>query len=203
VTGSGGLGRGGAAGGAAGSTVTFANGRSQGAMTGWGWVALGEPDTVSSPTCSGKPVTAPGCQETLEWSASHALCISGSIPAVSGGDYSYNWGFMLAANVSEPRGTGLGQSFQSITYVIQGGAPTNLRGIVHRKGDDENTNYCASITPGVAASLSSFNTFCWNGAGTPLTAADVPDLDWIGIQVYSGPGPITVSNLCLTGIVFK
>lgn len=75
--------------------------------------------------------------------------------------------------------------------------------MVHRKGDGEGTNYCADITLGVEVPFSSFNTSCWDGSGRPLSAADVPDLDWIGIQVYSGPAPVPVSNICLTGLRFE
>lgn len=203
VTGSGGLGRGGMSGGAAGSTVTFANGRAEGAMTGWGWVALGQLDTLSAPTCGGKPVTSSSACGAFEWPSRSGLCMSGSIPAVSGGDYSANWGIMLAANVAEPKGTGLGQSFQSITFNLQGSPTSSLRGMVHRKGDGEATNYCANIASGVAVPVTSFSTSCWDGSGKSLVVTDVPDLDWIGIQVVSGTSPVTVSNLCLTSLVFK
>lgn len=203
VPGSGGLGRGGVSGGSSG-TVTFANGRAEGAMTGYGWVGLGQLDTLSAPTCDGKLVTSSSTCSALEWPSSSALCISGGVPSISAtGDYTANWGVMVAANVSEPSGAGLGQSFQSITFYLRGLPTTSIRGALHRKGDAEATNYCATIRSGVAVSLTSFNTYCWNGSGTPLTAADVPDLDWIGIQVYSGPDPITVSNLCLVSLVLK
>lgn len=205
TVGTGGLGRGGMSGGAAGNTVTFANGRAEGAMTGYGWVALGEPDTLSAPTCGGEAVTSTSTCTSFEWPSPSGLCMSGSIPGVSGSaDYSTNWGVMVAANASEPRGAGIGQSFESIAFHVKGTPSTSLRGILHRKGDGDGRNYCKDIRSGVSASLTSFNTSCWDGwSGTPLVAADVPNLDWIGVQVYSGASQVTVSNLCLTSIVLK
>jgi hypothetical protein len=201
--GTGGLASGGASG-AAGNTVTFSGGRAHGAMTGYGWVALGQADTLSAPTCGGQPVTAATYCSSYDWPAGSGLCMSGEIPAVYGGDYTSNWGIMLSANVSDPQGGSLGQSFQSITFNLQGSPITSLRGTVHRKGDSDEINYCANIRPGVAVQFTSFNTACWDGSGTPLKSAYVPDLDWIGIQVPSGTvAAITVSNLCLTSLVLK
>jgi hypothetical protein len=200
----GGIGGGGVAG-SSGNTVTFVNGRAQGPMTGWGWIALGALDTVSTPTCAdGSPVTSGTECSSYAWPTSAGLCMSGAVPAVVGSDYADNWGILMSAGVSDPQGGPLGRSFQSILFNVSGRPQSDLRGAVHRKGDPQDVNYCAAIVSGGAVMFTAFNTVCWGGgSGTPLTLADVPNLDWIGLQVVSGPSAINVSNLCLTSLVFK
>jgi hypothetical protein len=36
-----------------------------------------------------------------------------------------------------------------------------------------------------------------------LQAADVPNIDWMGIQVVSGFSAVSIRNLCLTSIQLK
>jgi hypothetical protein len=50
--------------------------------------------------------------------------------------------------------------------------------------------------------LAAFNTTCYDGSGTYLKAADVSNIDMVGVRVLSGRTQIAVSNLCLTGIRF-
>lgn len=202
--GTGGLGSGGVAG-SAGNSVSFVSGRAEGAMTGYGWVALGQPDSVSAPTChGGTPVTSASDCPQYDWPTSAGLCLSGKIPAVSNpADYSSNWGIMVSAEVSAPAGGTLGRSFQSILFDISGSAPAGLRGVLHRKGDPSDVIYCALLTSGRALTFTSFATQCWDGSGTSLTLDDVPNIEWLGIQVPSGLSAVTVSNLCLMGLVFK
>jgi len=202
--GTGGLGPGGVSG-TTGNTVTFLDDRAEGAMTGYGWVALGQLDTFSSPTCMGGAHITPNTPcDIYDWSSGTALCMSGTIPAVTNGDYTTNWGVLLAAEVTDPEGGGLGQSFQAMTINLTGTPRTGIRAVVHRIGDAGDVNYCATIDAGSSVLLTSFNTHCWDGSGLALAQSDVPDLDWVGIQVPSAAfSAITVTNLCLTGIVFK
>jgi hypothetical protein len=60
------------------------------------------------------------------------------------------------------------------------------------------------MTSGLAIPFTSFNTKCENSPpdGKALTAADVPDIDKISVQVPSNYYAISVTNLCLTGIKF-
>jgi hypothetical protein len=238
-TGSGGS-TGGAAGGSSGSgncgaapsggAVNFCNGKAQGLMSGYGWVALGTLDNLSDPTCdtTKTPITkAAACTTTTNWSTADGLCISGTIPGLPASpvqaDYDANWGLEIGVNTSEPPvakgGTTLGGAYTSVALTFTGTPTTGLRAEIHRKGDGDSGVFCANISSsGTPISLASFSTQCWGGCpgGTPapagikdtsvcypLTAADVPNIDLVGVQVSSTAAPITVSNLCLTNVEFK
>ena len=61
------------------------------------------------------------------------------------------------------------------------------------------------MTSGRAITLTDFNTKCYDSPadGTALTAADVPNIDKIGVQISSDIGSAyTVTNFCLTGVTF-
>jgi hypothetical protein len=194
-----------------GTTVVFGAGKGQGAMTGYGFVALGASDTLSSPTCgaSKTPITkAAPCAADPNWSSTSALCITGSIPALpaspTSADYTNNWGVSVGVNATDPEGGGLGQSFTSVTITVTGSPTTGLRALVHKKGEAVDTSYCAPLTSGTAIPFTSFVTDCYNTvpAGTKITATDVPNIDKITVQVSSGSAAITVTDLCITGITF-
>ena len=191
--------------GAGGSTaiVTFMNGQATGLMDGWGWASLGAKDSLYSPTCAGQPITATtACTTMTTWSSNNGLCITGTIPALPPGatasDYNDNWGIMGAAECQDPPAP-LGGSFRSINIQLDGSPTSGLRAVVHRWGDPEAANYCTAMTSNASIAFTAFNTACWNGSGTPLTLGDVPNLDWIGVQVPSGSSAVKV-NLCLDAI---
>ena len=192
-----------------GDNVTFVNGQAQGAMVGWGWVALGSQDSLTSPTCDTAlaPITnAAPCTTATNWSTANSLCITGNIPALPAvpvqSDYDNNWGLQIGVNAKEPSDA-IGTAFASVTISVIGNPSTGLRAEIHRKGDPDATTYCASFVSGVPISATSFNTKCWGDATTvALTAADTSNVDKIGVQVSSGAAAIPVSALCLTGITF-
>jgi hypothetical protein len=189
--------------------VAFGAGKGQGAMVGYGYVALGALDTVSSPTCG--PTKAAitkttACPADPNWSSTSALCVSGSIPALGPTpDYAGNWGLSVGLNTTDPAGSGLGQSFASITITVTGSPTSGLRATVHKKGDPVDTSYCSPMTSGTAIPFTSFNTKCYDTPpdGTALTAADVPNVDQVNVQVSSGAAAITVADLCISKIDFK
>jgi hypothetical protein len=178
-----------------GTTVTFANGQAQGAMTGLGWVSHGAQDSITSPTCGGAVVTitSKNCTDTT-WNSTTALCITGSTAPVNP-EYTGNWGVLVGVNSTAPAGSGLGQSFTSITITVTGSPTSGLSAVVHRKSDPDGINYYAALTSGTAISLTDFTPVA-------LTNEDVPNIDMIGVQVTSTTTPITVTNLCITGITF-
>ena len=191
-----------------GTTVTFASGKAQGAMTGYGWANLGIADAITDPTCGTSKTairaTAP-CLTSTNWNSPTALCISGTVPALGTlPDYTGNWGVSVGVNASDATGGTLGQSFSSITIAVSGSPSSGLRAMVHRRGDPDATSFCYALTPGTAIPLTSFSTTCYTSAspGTAITAADVPNIDKISVQVSSGTAAITVSTLCITGITF-
>jgi len=200
---------------ASGNTVTFNAGQAQGAMTGYGWVAMGpNGDTVSDPTCDrtstggGKtdPITGVAgtgaCNTTTNWSTTNSLCLTGAIPALgTPPDYSGNWGVEIGVNANADATVAIGTAHTSINVAVTG-AVTGLRVNIHRKGDPDSTPYCASYT-GSAIPLTSFNTACWDMSGTAFTAADAALIDKVMIQVPSGAAAIAVTNMCMTGITFN
>jgi hypothetical protein len=188
-----------------GTTVTFAKGQAQGAMTGLGWVGLGAEDSITSPTCGGAVITNTiassnaGCSN-ITWSSTTALCITGSVPALYNTD---NWGVLVGVNSTAPAGSGLGQSFTSITITVTGSPTSGLLAIVHRKSDPKGINYYASLSSATPLTFTNFNSHNDTPPdGVFLTAADIPNIDQIGVQVPSTTSTITVTNLCITGIAF-
>jgi hypothetical protein len=176
-------------------------------MTGYGNVYVGTTDTVSTPTCGASQAAITSvayCATTSNWSSATALCVTGSVPVADAPTYA-SWGLNLGANSTDPAGNGLGQSFTTIAITVTGTPAIGLRAVVHRKDDSLSIWYCAPLISGTAIPFTSFNTACWNSPpnGTALTAADVPNIDQIFVQVYAGPAAITVTNLCFTGITFS
>lgn len=191
-----------------GTTVTFAAGKGVGAMTGYGFVSLGALDSISSPTCGAAAITSTApCLSGTTWSVDTALCVTGSIPALDKDtpDYDNNWGLLVGLNATDPATKGLGQAFTSVLIATSGTPTTGLRAKVHRKGDTDSVDYCAAFTPGTAIPFTSFTRTCYDAAkpGAAITAADIPNIDKIQLQVSSGAAAITVTNLCITGITFS
>jgi hypothetical protein len=144
-----GSGSGGGTGGTGGSPdqVTFKDGKAQGPLTGYAYIALGIQNVATSPLCEDDPndpndvanprqITAPDpntcdkpnatCPTTgrTVWNSPSALCITGTIPKVQGTDYTSDWGLQIAMNSSSPpadssgNGHTLGTTYSTITYDI-------------------------------------------------------------------------------------
>src|SRR4051812_8944065 len=150
--------------------VCFKDGQAQGAMTGYGWIALAMLDTLTDPTCDTDKHAidaAHACTTTTNWNSSNALCMSGTIPALPAVptqlDYDSNWGIQIGVNTSEPPGITLGKTRTSMTITISGAPSTGLRAEVHVKGEPAGQTYCADLTSGQAIPMSKFNLECWNG----------------------------------------
>lgn len=188
------------------SAVTFASGKAVGAMTGYGWVALGSSDLITDPTCGGTAITNSNpCSSSTTWSSTTALCVTGSLPALTATpDYTNNWGIAIGVNSADPAGGVLGQTYEFVAITVTGSPTSGLLAIAHRKGDAEATTYCAALTPGSAIAFTSFNTKCYDSPpdGIYMAAADVPNIDEIRVQVSSSTSAVTVTNFCITGITF-
>jgi hypothetical protein len=198
------------------TNVCFFEGAAKGAMTGWGWVALGALDKLTDPTCDTDKheITADkACTTTTNWNpdTKNGLCISGTIPALPAApyqsDYDNNWGIQIGVNTSEPPGTTLGKDYTAITLTFTGEPAKYNRAELHVKGDAAGVTYCADTTSGKEIKLTSFNKKCWDGSAAKpedgLTAEMVKNIDKVGIQVSSTQSEIAVKNLCLMGIQFK
>lgn len=194
--------------------VCFKDGKAEGAMTGYGWVALGMLNTVTDPTCDTDKhaiTSARACTTTTNWNSSDSLCITGTIPALPAmpfqSDYENNWGIQIGVNTSEPPGVTLGKTHTSVTITVAGSPTTGLRAVLHVKGEPAGQAYCAELTSGQPIQLSSFNLECWNGAtadpAKALAMTNIPNIDKLGIQVSSTQTEIKVENLCLQSIAFQ
>jgi hypothetical protein len=220
----------------ASDAVTFCNGKAQGVMTGYAFIALGKADTATDPKCAedsktpsvtrqitsadNTPSGACPATGTTVWKAPGSLCISGSVPMVVGGDYKSNWGLQIGVNTVDPPATAagsgtLGKTYSTITLTTTGAVtPTNpaIRAMIHvvnmaaTAKNPENNPYCATMVSGKAIALTSFNTACWGPTekeGIALTAADIPNIDKIGVQISSDVDrAYTATDFCLTGIQF-
>jgi len=189
-----------------GDTVTFNQGQAVGVMSGFGWINRGPVGVVvTDPACTGGVLNDHPCTTTKPWNSPTALCVSATIAALSTApsqpDYNGNWGIEIGVDVS-PSGDPIGTSYNNLDVSVSG-TPTNvLRVVVHRKGDPLTTQYCAAYT-GRAIPFSSFNTACWNGGGVALLAADVPNINWVAVEIPSSTAAITLNNLCLNSLTFN
>jgi hypothetical protein len=189
-----------------GSTVTFKQGLATGPMTGYGWPNWGLlGDVVTDPACLGGVTSGSPCTLTGPWNSPNALCVSGTIAALATTptqpDYNGNWGIEIGVN-SSTDGAPIGASYASISVSVSGTPKSALRLIVHRQGDPFTTQYCAAYT-GSAILFTSFNTACWNNSGTALFPTDVPNINWVALEIPSSTTAITVNNLCLNSITFN
>jgi hypothetical protein len=117
------------------SAANFCNGKAQGAMTGYGYVALGLRDSLSDPMCAEdpkdlnnkRPITAPPigeceaegktCPQTGQavWNAPDKLCITGKVPKVENSDYTSAWGVQIGVNSADPPAESGGQTLGEVT----------------------------------------------------------------------------------------
>jgi hypothetical protein len=177
-------------------------------MLGYGYVAMGTDDTVSSPTCGTDKTeitSAKSCSTTTNWSTTDGLCVTGVVPEP---DKAYkSWGVSVGVNATDPDGGTLGQAFSSMTFTITGSPTSGLRAQVHVKGDSASTNYCVDgISSGTAVSFSKFNTKCYDSPadGDDLAAADVKNIDKVMVQINPDTtAEVKVTDLCITEIDFK
>jgi hypothetical protein len=188
------------------TTITFKAGRATATgVNGFGWVTLGALDTVTSPVCgaTGTPITAAApCAADSVWDSTTALCVTGTVPALSVTDPDYvgNWGVQVGTNLREPAAAS-GLTFKSVAVAITGTPSSGLRLELHRAGDAVGTTFCALFTSGTPIPLTKFNTQCWNDLGEAFPDADGAKVDKIGVQVSSGSADIPIDSLCLNSIV--
>jgi hypothetical protein len=191
--------------------VTFRDGQAQDpSIDGRAWVSLGAKDTLISPTCGGAPITsASPCSSTIKWSGT-GLCISGTIPALpaspSKADRDENWGIMIGINATEEPGGTLNTRFRNTSFVVVGAPSSGAWAVFHRKGDPSSVKYCAKLGEGYdyfgnRTPLNTFTTNCRESSGTQLTPDDVPNIDWIGVEIPSTNVDLNVA-MCWTTVSF-
>jgi hypothetical protein len=237
-TAGGGGGNGGTAGSAgnctepSGDVVTFCDGKAQGVMKGYAYIALGREDSASSPVCAEdptkpsetRPISAPAagkcdgpgtCPITGRaiWDASDKVCITGKIPPVMNSDYKGNWGLQIGINTVDPPATSagngtLGKTYSKIAMTFNSSAvkPENkaIRMVIHTVDMACDADpYCATVQSDSPVTLTSFNNKCWDGSGDTLKAENIPNIDKIGIQISSDTAnAYDVTSFCLEKIEF-
>ena len=180
-------------------------------LTGYGWIALGSLDTASAPVCDNsangggtsrtdyqsQPLPVERRQDRLDQPRQRPLhqrhhSQVGTTAGVTGPDYTGNWGLELGVNSNPTEGNTVDISkYTKVSFAFDTSgispAPTGLiRGEIHVKGHTPaDESYCATVTAGTAASLTAFNTKCWDGTGTNLTTDDMKNIDKMGIQISS------------------
>jgi hypothetical protein len=196
-----------------GSTVTFEKGKAAGAMTGYGWVALGKLDTITDPTCgaSKTPITSTTpCAADPNWSGT-GLCITGSCPALPASptdqDYADNYGVVVGVNAGDDGGTGdpsmvIGQTFSTVSITTSGLPSSEVRAQIHIKGDSDSKSYCMKYSSG-AMDLTKFAIDCYNTSPAQLfPAASIPNIDKVSLEAVSASTAVSVTSMCMTGITF-
>ncbi|MGB8296823.1 MAG: hypothetical protein WCG85_15450 [Polyangia bacterium] len=166
-----------------GDVVTFKDGKAQGPMSGYAYIALGPQNSASDPVCAEdpnnvavtRPITAPDpnecetagktCPTTgrTVWDSSSALCITGTIPIVQNSDYTDDWGLQIAMNTSNPpadssgNGHTLGTTYSTVAFDITPAAvtPANtaIRAIIHLVSQACNANPYCATIPASGAVL--------------------------------------------------
>jgi hypothetical protein len=210
--------------------ICFSAGKASGLMSGYGWIAMGQFNSASEPVCDNtanggtasdaitKATPCPSTGGKTVWTTPDAgLCITGSVPkvgtttGVTGPDYTGYWGLELGANSDTSSGTIDISGYTSVSFSYNDSAispaPTGLiRGEIHVKGHTpSDESYCAVLKgSGQGALLTSFNTQCWQGgAGVALTAADMKNIDQMGLQISSDTtNDYKVSGFCWSGVSF-
>ncbi len=185
----------------ASGTLSVAGGYvTSGSLKGYGftWVGtLSNSTTCITPTCN-----TTGCTPTFGTSA---LCAAGVVTA----DTSYNSVIGIGFNLNQPStgGTTLGTvsapSNVTVTATFSGTGAGNAASRIQIVGAD-GSNYCAaagSWTSGVATPISTFNTACWDGSGTALTAGTA--INAIDIVVPSSGTVDSPFSICLTGVTLQ
>ncbi len=210
-------------------SVCFSSGKASGVLSGFGWIALGAFNTATSPVCdnsangggTSEPITkakpCPSSGGKAVWSGDTGLCITGSVPkvgttpGVTGPDYTGYWGLELGTNASATEGDTVDLSkYTKVSFAFDPSAvspaPTGLiRGVIGVKGHvPADEGYCANVQPGTAATLTVFNTKCWDGTGTNLTTDDLKNIVNMGLEITSNATTdYTATNFCWTGVSFQ
>lgn len=213
----------------AADSVCFSSGQASGVLGGYAFIALGQFNTATSPVCDNtanggtasqaitKAAPCPSSGGKTVWSSSTGLCITGSVPkvgttaGVTGPDYTGYWGLEMGANASATEGNTVDLSkYTKVSFAFDPSAvsptPTGLiRGVISVKGHvPADEGYCNNVTPGTAASLTAFNTKCWDGTGTNLTTDDLKNIVNMGLEITSNSTTdYTATNFCWTGMSFQ
>jgi hypothetical protein len=147
-----------------------------------------------------------------------SLCIDGHLmalpPSPTQTDSSNDWGLGLGINLNQAMAMGTGTGGAKMPFQLTGtGVTVNIEGVpscetfgvrvvVDQMG--AMPEYCAGLTAttlGKEIPWSAFNTQCWNGMGTSLTAA--PNSEAVKIQFVTGATACDFKDFCITELNIK
>lgn len=182
-----------------GSLVSIGeDGRLDGPMTGYAWVAAGAGATISSPaSCDSR-----GCFKETHG----ALCTSGSIPALActgqgtpqlSCNWSSDWGAILGLDTSAGGGPWLSNAPSTISIAYHGGHAA-YRLNAHLAGDPNEKQYCVDgYQSGQVVAAGMFKSACWSDSGDALP--DFQRVDKVSLQVLPNGSP-QAYDLCITAV---
>ncbi len=142
-----------------------------GALHGYGftWSCKGSSCEDSSTSCVTPKCDSTGCQPQFDGTA---LCAAGVVRADATNTSVIGIGF----NFNQPNGGGTADSVAApanITVTVSKGAGAGDAALRVEVADNASNDYCVDAgnwTSGVAIPITRFNTKCWDGSGTALTA---------------------------------
>ncbi|HEX7599680.1 MAG TPA: hypothetical protein VF518_15795 [Polyangia bacterium] len=171
------------------------DGKLDGALTGYAWVAGGSGTTWISPT----PCDKQGCFKNT----GGALCTQGSIAPLtctspSSCDWDTDWGAMIGWNPTPVEHQAWGATTTSAIVVNYTGGAGEDRLMAHLAGDPDSKTYCIeNYVAGQVAAPANFVSECWTNTGTPLT--NFSGVDTFGLQIISAQTPVDF-NICVSSI---
>jgi hypothetical protein len=171
------------------------DGKLDGALTGYAWVAGGAGTTWISPN----PCDSQGCFKNT----GGALCAQGSIAPLtctnpSSCDWDTDWGAMIGWNPTPIEHQPWDATTTSAMVVNYTGGAGEYRLMAHLAGDLDSKTYCIeNYAAGQVAAPANFVSECWTNTGTPLT--DFSGVDTFGLQIISAQTPVDF-DICISSI---
>jgi hypothetical protein len=171
------------------------DGKLDGALAGYAWVAGGAGTTLISPN----PCDNQGCFKNT----GGALCTQGSIVPLtctspSSCDWDTDWGAMIGWNPTPVEHQPWGATSTSAMVVNYTGGAGEDRLMAHLAGDPDSKTYCIeNYVAGQVAAPADFVSECWSNTGVPLT--DFSGVDTFGLQIISAQTPVDF-NICISSI---
>jgi hypothetical protein len=180
---------------ATGTLVTDGNYVTDGALQGYGYTFLANVATNDSVSC-----TIPSCNSSTGCTpkfGSSALCSAGTVAADSTYATIAGLGFNFNQSASGPALSIPAPATVTVTFTNPGGSPLRLQ-----LGDEGSNQYwcidSGKFQSGQPIPIASFNTKCWDGSGTPLSAGTA--ITAIVVYVPSTASSAVQFAACLTGV---
>ena len=180
-------------------TITGGSYVTSGTLKGYGFTWIGQKSNTT--TCILPKCDTSGCVPTF---GSTALCASGVVTADTTNNSVIGIGFNLnQAQTGGTVGTVAAPATVTVSATFTGSGSGNAAARIQIV-DATNISYCVkegTWTSGTAIPIGTFNTACWDGSGTALTAGAL--INAIDITVPSASAADNAFSICLTGATFS